>query len=132
VVPSEFTQLAMVFAREMSFAVSVVAFAGSSADGAAPVVESASVSAVCMALLRPATLVAEEPTLMIEEANGARAQAAATVVTSLIEMLAIDPSELQLPSAATSARAALLVPGERPGFPPVAVMYICALGEGQA
>ena len=121
-VPSELMQSARMSARVMSLAVSVVLLAESCGEGATPRVESARSMAVCMAFWRPGVLVAEAPTLATEEAKGARAQAAATVVSSLMEMLGIVASELQSPRSATRAIALLLAVPLRPGLPPVAAM----------
>ena len=63
--------------------------------------------------------------------NGASGHTEPTVVTSSILMNVEGLRLLQGPRAAISAIALLFVPGARPGFPPVATIYVCAfVGKG--
>ena len=57
-----------------------------------------------------------------EVMNGESAEMAATVVRSSIMMVVVGVSEPQGPRRVMRLSAALLVPGARPGLPPVAVM----------
>ena len=80
--PSESVQLLTASARAFSGPVSIVKLVGSVA--AVPVAGFASKAASRKALVMPCVLVALAPMLVIDVVNGASAQAAATVVSSLM------------------------------------------------
>ena len=100
--PSELTQAASRLASAYNLPDSTVALLGRLVAGETPALLSASIPALRNALRRPAALVCEEPTWSMAVANGASAQAAATVVTSLMVTAVELLSEPQSPSAVTS------------------------------
>ena len=85
----------------------------------APFVLLARIEAFVNASTSPVGLEPVAPTCRMSEANGASAYAAATVVTSLIQIKVVGVSVEHGPRAATMV-SALFVPA--PGLPPVAVM----------
>ena len=117
-VPSELTQGARMSARVLIFADSVRVPRGRLEPGARPVAALARLAAMAKAFWRPAALVAEAPMRAPGPRNCERAQAVATVVTSLIWTKVAGVRLPQLPRAAVRTRAELEVPGVRPGLPP--------------
>jgi len=93
---------------------------GTPVPGARPVVVLTSWLASVKAAAREGTSAGEEPMAVADVMKGARAETAATVVSSLMLMKVAGVSEEQGPSAAMSAMLGFVV--ERPGLPPVATM----------
>jgi hypothetical protein len=63
-----------------------------------------------------------DPTALGDVMNGERAETAATVVTSLMTINVEEVIESQRPITLIMSSAELIVPGARPGFPPVATI----------
>src|SRR6185437_3060741 len=130
-VPSEFTHAANTSASVFSFAVSTSAPAGRADPGERPVLLSARFAALANAFASPFAFVGLAPTCPFAPVNCAKDQAAPTVVTSLMTTFVALVSAPQLPNAATSTSAGLVLPEARPGFPPRATRYTCVFALGQ-
>jgi len=120
--PAELMQAEIMLASVLICEAGAVAPVGSEGPGTKPVEGSTKEAARVNAAERPAASIEEEPIAEAEVMNGARADTAATVVRSSIMMKVEAESELHEPRAVMRVRAALLVPAERPGLPPVAVI----------
>src|SRR6185312_153316 len=115
--PAELMQAERMSARVLSSAVGTVSPGGTLVPGAVPVVVLTSWLARVKEAAREGTSAGEEPMAVADVMKGARAETAATVVSSLMLMKVAGVSEEQGPSAAMSAMLGFVV--ERPGLPPV-------------
>jgi hypothetical protein len=119
-------------ARVSISAIGSEAPAANAGPGSEPVEVVTTLFTAAKAFARPGAFDGLAPTLAYEDINGASDQTAAIVVTSLT-LINVDEARLpQGPSAAINAKAELLVPALRPGFPPVAVMYTGVEAVGHA
>jgi len=117
--PVELRQAERISARVLISVVGTVMPEGTFRPGVAPVVGSTNSEASVKAAARAEASVVAEPIAEGELINGARAETAATVVSSLITRDVFELMDEQGPTADIIARFGLLLVA--PGLPPVAV-----------
>lgn len=129
--PAELMQAATMSARLSILATGTIVPCGTLRPGANPVEGFTNSEARTKALANEDASELDDPILAGEVIKGKSAETAAAVVNSLITMNVDEVNESQRPRLVIMAMAALFVPCERPGLPPVATTYVSEAGVGQ-